>query len=1104
MDLTGHPNDVAFECPPTPWAVRILLGLVSMLFMLAALGCNDGGGARAATGAPPKIQSFSPLSGIAGQTQVTLAGTGFSNFTAVRFGTVAAASVVGTGDTTLSVVVPDGATTGPITVVNPQGSHTSAVPFTVSPRPALAPVVSAFQPTEGPVDTLVNLTGTGFAGATQVTFGGVAATDFSQAGGNTIQARVPAGALTGPLAVVTPSGIHVTDQDFAVLPTPPRHHLPPTVTAFSPGHGGPGTMVVVTGDRFTGATQVAFNGLAASRIAVISDQEVHAYVPMGAITGPITVSTTGGDGDSADDFIVQADPAGSITGFTPGFGARGTLVIITGAGLADATEVAFGGVTAIPEEGSTDAGLLVQVPAGAATGPLTVYTPAGVLTSATPFTVAGDEPVRTRPTLTDVTPTQGRPGTRVTFQGTGLGSTLRVFFFGARADIVSTSDSSVVAIVPDGAMDGPVTVLTEAGTAFWGAFTVQPPPPAPVITDFNPKVGAPGTQVTIEGTNLDDAIQVTFGHTAADGLNRDPAGQLIAVVPPGAPAGTLAVVTTGGITRHATAFQTLASPSPVPSGFSPAVVAAGFELAIQGTDLAGVSTVVFPGFANVQVPVSQFTIRNGDLIVRVPAGAVSGTVVLRHPSGDRVVPGSLAITQVPPSIRSFPLGHAIHGQRVTLSGSGFNTVTEVAIGTQVLSEEDWSHSMGGTRMLVVIPDSMPVGFRGPITVSNPSGVVASAHDITITASRRDALRQTILPDENGMALLDFPDRRRANPYGLDLPQAPVFHPYYPSLGQLPLGFDASRTDQPDPRFTLNFKLNQAFEEVLPAQMQAMIDERAPFNEVQIMVVSQHNVWNSDQSRTDYYSGRDDYEFKPQYWLYPDAPAQSEPGDTSTAMVRVALFGAGAPFRLDADPPALNGRLFNALSDPFTVALGPNSLRQVVPFFPIGADRLVLQNLDYRRTYAFWSLTLTNRVVATLHIMTNDADQALLEGIVKSGNIASLGDFAMALKQSGSGSLPFVLESLVKPQVYDYRRVPLTYPGKVHDQVELEGDLLSGVTGVLWQDTNSSWHQLNAVDVHEYSDGFLVLNVHRDATHLMIRTVLGTSDVVDIDGIGRNL
>jgi len=90
---------------------------------------------------PPVITSFAPASAYPGQT-VTLNGTNFTGATRVLFNGVPASFTLGTNtsflDLTLTATVPDGATTGPITIETTHGNVTTTNNLTVLVRPFMA------------------------------------------------------------------------------------------------------------------------------------------------------------------------------------------------------------------------------------------------------------------------------------------------------------------------------------------------------------------------------------------------------------------------------------------------------------------------------------------------------------------------------------------------------------------------------------------------------------------------------------------------------------------------------------------------------------------------------------------------------------------------------------------------------------------------------------------------------------------------------------------------------------------------------------------------------------------------------------------------------
>ena len=88
----------------------------------------------------------------------------------------------------------------------------------------------------------------------------------------------------------------------------------PTITTLSSSSGCQGaTGIVITGTNFLGVSAVNFNGVSASHV-VNSATQITATVPMSATNGNITVTTSGGTATSPSSFIVNSEPAVSITG----------------------------------------------------------------------------------------------------------------------------------------------------------------------------------------------------------------------------------------------------------------------------------------------------------------------------------------------------------------------------------------------------------------------------------------------------------------------------------------------------------------------------------------------------------------------------------------------------------------------------------------------------------------------------------------------------------------------------------------------------------------------------------------------------------------------
>jgi hypothetical protein len=91
-------------------------------------------------GAAPKITSLSVTTGLAGSTSVVITGTGFESVTRVQFGAKATTAITkGAGNTTITVTVPTGATSGRVMVVGPNGTGIASQIFTVTNVDSRAP-----------------------------------------------------------------------------------------------------------------------------------------------------------------------------------------------------------------------------------------------------------------------------------------------------------------------------------------------------------------------------------------------------------------------------------------------------------------------------------------------------------------------------------------------------------------------------------------------------------------------------------------------------------------------------------------------------------------------------------------------------------------------------------------------------------------------------------------------------------------------------------------------------------------------------------------------------------------------------------------------------
>lgn len=198
----------------------------------------------AAAGNKPSVQGFTPASGRAGVTELTVTGVNFvANKTVVLFNARpkpirAPANVL--SPTQCKVLTPSEALTGAIRIKAPNGkSAPSIAEYVIGP-----PSIAQLSVTRGRVGDTVTINGENFViGETTVRFNGVIAPNPTVST-RAITCKVPAGAGTGPLTVQTPQGTAASESPFTVdVPVAPNiRSLNPTQVPV-----GETTIVIVSG-----------------------------------------------------------------------------------------------------------------------------------------------------------------------------------------------------------------------------------------------------------------------------------------------------------------------------------------------------------------------------------------------------------------------------------------------------------------------------------------------------------------------------------------------------------------------------------------------------------------------------------------------------------------------------------------------------------------------------------------------------------------------------------------------------------------------------------------------------------------------------------------
>ena len=243
----------------------------------------------------PTIESIDPLTGAIGDI-VTITGTNFQNVTEVRFNGTAQTDLSKTS-TTIKAKVPEGATTGTVSVFGSGFEVFSTETFTIVDPPT----ITSFVPAEGVFGDNITIVGENFTSARSVKIG-VSDASFTVTNDQSIVATIQSGTLSGLISITTDLGTGISMDSLKVLS--------PVILDFEPKEGIATTEVMIDGVNFNQTTAISFNSIPASSFEIVDDSSINAVVPEGATTGPITVDTGNlGFFSSTEDFnvIIELD-----------------------------------------------------------------------------------------------------------------------------------------------------------------------------------------------------------------------------------------------------------------------------------------------------------------------------------------------------------------------------------------------------------------------------------------------------------------------------------------------------------------------------------------------------------------------------------------------------------------------------------------------------------------------------------------------------------------------------------------------------------------------------------------------------------------------------
>lgn len=594
---------------------------------------------------------------------------------------------VGAGSVAINAGNAAASNAAPVNALDQRGTARSAttptigaVEYPVVSTPA--PTVTSISPSSGPstgVTVSVTITGTGFTGATSVTFAGVNAVDVTVVNDTTITATSPAGtAGSSSVLVTTPGGTNAANTLFTYIG-------PPVVTSISPNSGpsAGGTNVTITGTGLTGATAVTIGGVAATSITVVNSTSITATTPAGSVgTASVLVTTPGGTNAANTLFSYVAVP--TVTSISPSSGAiaGGTSITITGTDFTGATAVTVKGVAATNITVVNSTTITATTPEGVAgTASVLVTTSSGTNTANTLFTFVP-------PYCVSGAGTNSINGTYFYADGVWVKDATTKLLYNTNG----SGGSAVWAIMfntNNEAYYNNSISSTPPLTSWLVSLALSPAPTlsvgsciSPTVSAISPASGsaAGGTNGTITGTNLTGTTSVTIGGTAVTNFTVISSTSITVTTPAGT-AGTASVlVTTAGGTNAAnTLFTYIAVPTVTSISPTSGTTAGSTNITITGTNLTGATAVTVGG-----TTATNITVVNSTTITATTPTKTAGTssVLVTTPGGTSSANTLFTYVTPPPTVSAISpsSGTTVGGTTVTITGTTLTGATGVTLG----------------------------------------------------------------------------------------------------------------------------------------------------------------------------------------------------------------------------------------------------------------------------------------------------------------------------------------------------------------------------------------------------------------------------------------
>ena len=467
------------------------------------------------------------------------------------------------------------------------------------------------------------------------------------------------------------NSISIRQNDLSSFGLANQQNVPkPVIYLINPTTGFYGTIVTISGKNLSYVNLVSFNGnIFDYSFQNVNNNQIQTTVPDSALSGPITLYTSGGATSSNQSFLIGGLPI-TINNINPITGDFGSIINISGSNFYEISDVIFNEEQASNFKRVNKNLIQATVPNNAAWGYI------NIISNSFGLSGISSQKFVPIPNILGFYPSSGFTGENIVISGNGFSGITGITFNNLSGYLVSVVDNTgIIAEIPSGNTNGLIKIFGQSGVSDLSLTNFYP---YARITGIYPLSGRTGDNLDVKGKNYFPEILYNLGSNQfAVGFQGNVTGyfellsdtRLSGIVPYGAKSGVIHIYSPTQNQYPSDVVFLLKHQPPTISYFSPISGKRNDVVYVVGTDFVNIEDVIVTGFNTGQNLNGNFSVSNAEDYISFNIPQLTGgnyDVIINTSEGSATGSG-MYILEVPYISGFTPLSGKI-GTTITLTG----------------------------------------------------------------------------------------------------------------------------------------------------------------------------------------------------------------------------------------------------------------------------------------------------------------------------------------------------------------------------------------------------------------------------------------------------